>query len=84
MALSVSGGQTPCQKAAAYAGDSHLVEVGDLFAFLDLWFLDFPNGAPTVAEPSGDFDGDADVDVSDLFQFLDEWFAAFGNGGSCA
>ena len=84
VALSVSGGQTPCQKAAAYAGDTHLVEVGDLFAFLDLWFLDFPNGAPTVADPSGDFDGDADVDVSDLFQFLDEWFAAFGNGGTCA
>ena len=76
--------QTPCQKAASYAGDTNLVEVGDLFAFLDLWFLDFPNGAPTVAQPNGDFDGDSDVDVSDLFQFLDEWFAAFGNGGVCA
>jgi hypothetical protein len=75
---------TPCQKAASYAGDTGLVEVGDLFAFLDLWFLDFPNGAPTVAQPNGDFDGDSDVDVSDLFQFLDEWFAAFGNGGVCA
>jgi hypothetical protein len=74
---------TPCQKAASYAGDTGLVEVGDLFAFLDLWFLDFPNGAPTVAQPNGDFDGDSDVDVSDLFQFLDEWFAAFGNGGNC-
>ena len=75
--------QTPCQKAASYAGDLNLVEVGDLFNFLDLWFLDFPNGAPTVAQPNGDFDGDSDVDVSDLFQFLDEWFAAFGNGGNC-
>ncbi|HNB59681.1 MAG TPA: hypothetical protein PK308_05150, partial [Phycisphaerales bacterium] len=72
-----------CQKAASYAGDTNLVEVGDLFAFLDLWFLDFPNGAPTVADPNGDFDGDSDVDVSDLFGFLDEWFAAFGNGGVC-
>ncbi|HPO92157.1 MAG TPA: hypothetical protein PL072_01685, partial [Phycisphaerales bacterium] len=75
--------QTPCRKAASYAGDLNLVEVGDLFNFLDLWFLDFPNGASTVAQPNGDFDGDSDVDVSDLFQFLDEWFAAFGNGGNC-
>ena len=81
--LACSGSQTPCQKAASYAGDTNLVEVGDLFAFLDLWFLDFPNGAPSVADPNGDFDDDSDVDVSDLFSFLDEWFAAFGNGGVC-
>jgi len=83
MIMGDSGTLTPCQKAASYAGDTGLVEVGDLFAFLDLWFLDFPNGAPSVAQPNGDFDGDSDVDVSDLFSFLDEWFAAFGNGGNC-
>jgi hypothetical protein len=83
MIMGDSGTLTPCQKAASYAGNTGLVEVGDLFAFLDLWFLDFSNGSPTVAQPNGDFDGDGDVDVSDLFSFLDEWFAAFGNGGNC-
>lgn len=75
-------GQTPCQKVASYDGNTSVVEVVDLFTFLDKWFADFP-GAPTGAQPNADFDDDGTVEVEDLFNFLDIWFAVFGAGGNC-
>ncbi len=50
-----------------------VIDVVDLFAFLDDWFA--------VASPKADFDRDGDVDVVDLFDYLDGWFA--NNGTNC-
>ena len=56
------------------------VGIGDLFGFLDAWFIEF--GLSSPPEPDApfhaDFDGDASVTVADLFGFLDAWFAEFG------
>ena len=82
MIMGDSGTLTPCQKVASYDGNTSVVEVVDLFTFLDKWFADFP-GAPTGAQPNADFDNDGTVEVSDLFDFLDIWFAIFGLGGNC-
>lgn len=55
-----------------------IVDVVDLFAYLDAWFAQ--QGGPP-GSPSADFDGDSDVDVTDLFDYLDAWFAQ--QGGPC-
>jgi hypothetical protein len=57
--------------------DDAVVTVGDLFAFLDAWFVQFG----LIASPehlSADIDGSGNVSVADLFSFLDQWFQLFG------
>ena len=56
------------------------VSVQDLFAFLDAWFAQFPDGVP--GSPSADFDRSGDVAVADLFGYLDAWFTEFGVCGN--
>ncbi len=51
--------------SADLTGDS-MVDVFDLLAFLDFWF---------VADGRADIDGTPGVDVFDLLQYLDGWFA---------
>lgn len=61
------------------AGDfdqNGVVEVVDLFGFLDAWFAQF--GSCFGTSCSANFDGNNVVNVNDLFGFLDIWFARAG------
>jgi 6-phosphogluconolactonase (cycloisomerase 2 family) len=57
-----------------FDSDAAQVDVFDLLAYLDLWF---------VSAPAADVDGTAGVDVFDLLAFLDCWFPA-SSGTPCA
>ncbi len=49
-----------------------VVDVIDLFGFLDAWFAQSGQSGPNL---TADFDDSGTVDVVDLFGFLDCWFA---------
>lgn len=63
---------TVCEADYDHSG---VVDVADLFLFLDDWFAQ--NGS-TGGHFDPDVDHDMDVDVVDLFAFLDSWFAENG------
>lgn len=55
--------------------DNGLVNVLDLFMYLDAWFIDAGMIMPHMPT---DIDGNGTVDVSDLFSYLDLWFTHSG------
>lgn len=55
------------------------VDADDLFAFLDLWFAEMGQPAPTPPNAFGsDLNASGSVDADDLFAFLDAWFEEQG------
>lgn len=54
--------------------ESGVVDVVDLFAFLDVWFVQ-AGMPPPLASPTADINNSGGVEVLDLFLFLDAWFA---------
>jgi hypothetical protein len=71
-AASAPGGACAC---VADFDASGLVDVIDLFAFLDEWFA---TAGQAGSGSAADVDGNDSVDVVDLFSFLGEWFATQG------
>lgn len=66
--------------ASDFNGDQ-TVDVADLFAYLDAWFMQFGLTSPPAdaQDLTADFNSDLRVDVADLFGFLDVWFGEFLN-----
>lgn len=54
-----------CSCPADFDGNG-MRDVGDLFAFLSVWF---------AGDPTADVDGIGGVQVEDIFEFLNAWFA---------